>query len=963
MVSSIDRSRLPTWIPGLRACVRSDLVRLAGLPNPTSPYTNWGTTARTLQAAVDAAQVGDTVLATNGVYASGGRAVYGVMVNRVAVTKPVIVQSVNGPQVTVIQGYQVLGTTNGDGAVRCVYLVNGAVLSGFTLTNGATRNSGDTSREQSGGGTWCESTGALVTNCAFTANTANYNGGGAYSGTLNNCGLTGNLARYGGGAYSSTLNNCTITSNSAASYGGGAYGGALNYSTLTGNAASSGGGACSAALTNCTITSNSAAYGGGIYNGALKSCTLTGNTASSYGGGASGGALNNCAVAGNTAQFYGGGAYSATLSNCTLTGNSAPLYGGGASGGTLNNCTLAGNSSGFGGGAYWATLSNCALTGNSASTNGGGATGGTLNNCTLTGNSAPSSGGGAYVAMLNNCIVYYNTASAEPNYDEYSALNYCCTTPNPGSSEGNVTAEPQLANTSHLSASSPCRGAGSATYASGVDIDGEPWLSPPSIGCDEYRAGAVTGALTVAIGVAWTNVAAGFAVDLTAWIRGRASASVWDFRDGTVLSNQPYASHTWAAGGDRMVVLRAYNEGFPGGLSAAVTIRVGAPVQYVAADSTNPLPPYSSWATAARSVQDAVDAAAQDALVLVSNGVYASGGRVMYGAMTNLVAVAKPVTVQSANGSQVTVIQGFQASGTTNGDGAIRCVCLTNGAILSGFTLTNGATRSSGDWLKEASGGDVWCASVNVLVTNCALAGNSAQYGGAAYAGTLINCSLIGNSALQGGGAFSNTLINCRLANNAAQQGGGAFGGVLNNCTLTVNSATGYSGHGGGACDAALSNCSLTANSAGYGGGAYDSMLNNCILTSNSATWGSGGGAYNGTLKVCALIGNMAPENGGGTYSSTVINCMVRANSAWEGGGAFGGTVINCTLTGNSAQFGGGVESGTLDNCTLTMNSAAIGGEAGGCNLNDCIVYYNTAPNSTLLDWIEDTRGWRPHFC
>jgi hypothetical protein len=171
---------------------------------------------------------------TNGVYAAGGRAAPGTMTNRVEVTKPITLQSVHGPQFTLIQGYQVLGTTNGDGAIRCVYLSDAAVLSGFTLTNGATW------AQAAGGGVWCDSLGPVVSNCVLTGNSAQEGGGVAWGVPFNcvlyNCTVTGNSAGNNGGGVSWQVDlieahfdaplmvkNCTVTGNSAGNAGGGVF--------------------------------------------------------------------------------------------------------------------------------------------------------------------------------------------------------------------------------------------------------------------------------------------------------------------------------------------------------------------------------------------------------------------------------------------------------------------------------------------------------------------------------------------------------------------------------------------------------------------------------------------------------------------------------------------------------------------------------------------------------------------
>ena len=163
--------------------------------NPTPPYTNWVTAATNIQDAVDAAQAGDTVLVTNGLYNVGQRKVGTGSPSRVAITNAIALLSVNGPQFTVIDG---------GGANRCAYLINGASLTGLTLTNG-------NSDGYDGAGVWCASQSAFLTNCVLCGNST-YHGGGAFGCTLYNCTLTGNSATggYGGGANDCTLYNPTF---------------------------------------------------------------------------------------------------------------------------------------------------------------------------------------------------------------------------------------------------------------------------------------------------------------------------------------------------------------------------------------------------------------------------------------------------------------------------------------------------------------------------------------------------------------------------------------------------------------------------------------------------------------------------------------------------------------------------------------------------------------------------------
>lgn len=844
--------------------------------------SGWGSAVKTIQTALSLAGSGDLVWVTNGTYAAAGGTLppdTGSLPCVIVVPDGVTVRSVNGPASTVIVGSgTVPSASNG---VRCAYLGSGAVLSGFTLTNGVTYDGSyySTYSDFSGGGVFCADASAVVTNCTITGCAAIF-GGGACGGTLYNCTLSGNNVSYdgilygacGGGAYDSTLYDCTLNGNTAdpANGGcGGAVGGDGSYWLFDGQ---------NSVLSNCVLSANSAYDGGGAYSSTLIFCTLIRNTATDIGGGACSGDLYNSTVTGNSAANDGGG-----------------VYGGG-------------------------TLRNCALTGNTAGNSGGGTRYSTyLYNCTLTGNTATNSGGGAYGGTLNNCIAWGNVSLGAVNQNiEAAAGEYSCA-PELTSGTGNLAVNPKLAGAWRLATNSPCIGAGSSDYSNGVDLDGEVWRTPPSMGCDEVYAGGLTGSLSVAIVRADSPIVAGRQPGAVAGtLEGKAVGTSWSFDDGTGETNNLWTSHVWSTTGTHSIVLTAWNETMS--VSTSVTVQVVAPsIRYVAVNGGN-TPPYDSWARAAATIQDAIDASSLYGFVLVSNGVYAVGGG-HAGGMTNRIVVTNNISVVATNGPAVTFIVGQGPCGPA----AIRCAHLASGTLLSGFTLTNGATVAG------VSGGGVY-AEAAAVITNCTFKGNAAaDYGGGAYGGTFRNCLLIGNSANNGGGVCNSLLYDCSLSNNTATgtEGGGAEYSTLYRCTLAGNKVVGDAGTGGGANNSALVYCTLSSNSATYGGGARNGNLYGCTLAGNTAT--NGGGAYAGTFTNCTFSGNTAGNCGGAAYA-TLFGCVITLNRAvFSGnGGTFGSALVNCTVTSNSATGGTG----------------GIGGNAGSPHFaTNCIVWGNVPLN------------------
>ncbi|MDE0959890.1 MAG: right-handed parallel beta-helix repeat-containing protein [Planctomycetota bacterium] len=396
----------------------------------------------TIQSAIDASNLLDTVLVAPGTYFE----------NLTFAGKSIALRSTGGAAQTIIDGSN-LTRGPGEGSVVVFELGESplAQIDGFTLTGGTgkviTDASGTFSR---GGGILITGASPTMVNCTFSSNTAQLGAGLHASGSvaLNLSGLSfiDNNGLEGSGAYfldvgAVIINGCTFSGNNAQTAGGGM--------TLDG---------CNGAdLLNCTFDNNSSLIGGAV-DAKLTSTQIF-----------------DCIFTENEATLIGGAVTlfqsPSNIVSCNFFDNVAghgAAIGMDGSSVILQRSVIANNFATSQGGAIASTL-------NSSTIN--------LNHVTLANNSALQGSAGIYLPIdptgtavsivIASHSIFWNPAGAEISIPNPATIDYCDVM---GGYPGTVVingdpgfTDPALRDYSLLP-SSPCIDAGSAL--SSLDQDG-----------------------------------------------------------------------------------------------------------------------------------------------------------------------------------------------------------------------------------------------------------------------------------------------------------------------------------------------------------------------------------------------------------------------------------------------------------------------------------------------------------
>ncbi|MFA7158372.1 MAG: right-handed parallel beta-helix repeat-containing protein [Kiritimatiellia bacterium] len=344
---------------------------------------------------------------------------------------------------------------------------------------------------------------------------------------------------------------------------------------------------------------------------------------------------------------------------------------------------------------------------------------------------------------------------------------------------------------------------------------------------------------------------------------------------------------------------------------------------YAARNGQTPIAPYTTWVTAASSIQDAVNAATTNDTVWVGPGRYTVPTNSVFYIGTNVVYIDKPLTLRGSSGSYSdTIIDG---SGTNRGVAAVyRTSVAGTRIVIDGLTVSNCfATNSGGGILFDSF--DYALAGV---VQNCNVSDNTVAWGSNSYIWL--------PPASRGGGICS---YSRQMSNGTAQL-------ILSNCVVRNNKALSRGpigddlGVGGGVAVRSSGlknfyNCLFENNSAGGGGAVYiyagtQNTIENCVIRSNRAI----------------SAGNTAWVHGGGLYFSSGTHVLRN----------------NLIHHNQSDGFGGGVSVaygiGLLDDCTIVSNTAAATWGSGlnlsftpqgaGLRVRNSIVYDNWKTNENI---------------
>jgi len=317
---------------------------------------------------------------------------------------------------------------------------------------------------------------------------------------------------------------------------------------------------------------------------------------------------------------------------------------------------------------------------------------------------------------------------------------------------------------------------------------------------------------------------------------------------------------------------------------AAAAFDASAAIWYV--DASNPgTEDGTSWATAYRTIQPAIDASLPGDEIWVADGVYSevrSGNPTGSVALKNAVALyggfAGNETARAQRNwkTNVTIIDGINGRGASIR--AYHVVVGANNAVLDGFTVRNG--KANGITLNLQSGGGMDNTNVSPTVRNCIFYDNEADK----TAGAILNnnssaiidaCTFYSNRALGisgdgGGGAICNdnggtaTITNCVFYNNQVSgtvpaSGGGAIinsahSPIITNCTFAFNiSPPPSSGEGGGGAILNTNNSTATVRNCIMWGDTSPEIANSTLFVgAANVTFSNVQGGYTGTGNINA---------------------------------------------------------------------------------------------------------------